>query len=188
MTYAVLNYTRKGSVLNSISTGIMTMSYTEDENKISIENATPTEEMILDIGTIKNKVSYKYRLRLWLSKDYSTTSESKSFSLKVNVYGKNGTITRITSPKKESAAEKIVNLAKTDKTNLAYDETVDNNLRYIGANPNNYVSFNVELWRIIGVMNNIDDGTGTKETRGKLVKDGYVYIGIALDSSDEEWK
>ena len=31
--------------------------------------------------------------------------------------------------------------------------------RYIGANPNNYVKFNDELWRIIGVFG-VDDGTG----------------------------
>ena len=43
---------------------------------------------------------------------------------------------------------------------LAYDGTSDNNLRYIGATPCNYVKFNCdntgnncETWRIIGVMN-----------------------------------
>ena len=46
---------------------------------------------------------------------------------------------------------------------LAYDETADNNLRYIGADPDNYVYFNCddysnpssstcELWRIIGIF------------------------------------
>ena len=63
----------------------------------------------------------------------------------------------------------IENAEKSDE--LVYDETSDNNLRYIGANPNNYVLFNDELWRIIGVMNNIDDGTGTKETRLKINRD-----------------
>ena len=29
----------------------------------------------------------------------------------------------------------------------------DNNYRYSGSNPNNYVKFNNELWRIIGVIN-----------------------------------
>ena len=62
-----------------------------------------------------------------------------------------------------------------DNTNdLVYDETSDNNLRYIGANPNNYVSFNGELWRIIGVMNNIDNGSGTKETRLKIIRNESI--------------
>ncbi len=38
---------------------------------------------------------------------------------------------------------------------LAYDGTDDNNLRYVGANPCNYVTFNGEEagWRIIGLLN-----------------------------------
>ena len=60
---------------------------------------------------------------------------------------------------------------------LAYDGTVDNNLRYIGPNPNNYVYFNCddynnpsnstcELWRIIGVFNENSHGVSGE----KLVK------------------
>ena len=38
---------------------------------------------------------------------------------------------------------------------LAYDGTSDNNLRYVGSNPCNYVTFNGEKagWRIIGILN-----------------------------------
>ena len=35
---------------------------------------------------------------------------------------------------------------------LKKDNTSDANIRYEGANPNNYVSFNDELWRIIGIF------------------------------------
>jgi len=73
-------------------------------------------------------------------------------------------------------------------SSLAYDETVDNNLRYVGSNPNNYVSFNNELWRIIGVMNNIDDGTGKKETRLKIARNqsigSFAWQG---SSTHNEW-
>ena len=65
-------------------------------------------------------------------------------------------------------------LAKGETEELKFDNTVDNNLRYVGANPNNYVSFNNELWRIIGVFNNIDNGSGTKETRIKLIRDESI--------------
>ena len=70
----------------------------------------------------------------------------------------------------DTAANCLVQNASLNTVELAYDETVDNNLRYIGADPNNYVSFNNELWRIIGVMNNIDDGSGKKETRLKIIR------------------
>ena len=57
---------------------------------------------------------------------------------------------------------------------LAYDGTTDNNLRYVGKNPCNYVEVDNEIWRIIGVMNNIDDGTGKKETRIKLIRNESI--------------
>ena len=37
---------------------------------------------------------------------------------------------------------------------LKKDNTADQNIRYYGSDPNNYVSFNNELWRIIGVFGN----------------------------------
>ncbi len=63
---------------------------------------------------------------------------------------------------------KITQLATTDTTNLATDDY--GNARYIGKNPNNYVSFDGDIWRIIGVMKNIDDGTGNKEDRVKIIR------------------
>ena len=74
----------------------------------------------------------------------------------------------------KNAAECFLENASLNSTELAYDETADNNLRYFGANPNNYVSFNNELWRIIGVMNNIDNGTGKKESRIKIIRDESI--------------
>ena len=81
----------------------------------------------------------------------------------------------------ETGACKILALGENDE--LKFDETSDNNLRYIGANPNNYVSFNDESWRIIGVMNNIDDGTGNKESRLKIVRSESIGE-FSWDSSD----
>lgn len=40
------------------------------------------------------------------------------------------------------------------QNDLKKDNTSDQNIRYYGSNPNNYVSFNNELWRIIGVFGN----------------------------------
>ena len=50
----------------------------------------------------------------------------------------------------------ITNLYKTNNilNNLKKDNTPDQNIRYYGSNPNNYVRFNNELWRIIGVFGN----------------------------------
>ena len=45
--------------------------------------------------------------------------------------------------------------------------------RFIGANPNNYVKFNDELWRIIGVFDT-DDGTGKMEKRLKIIRNESI--------------
>ena len=90
---------------------------------------------------------------------------------KVNITGKgkfdglkitNGTkgnaeVKEITKPTYGiTAVEYITNLYDYDdiSNNLKRDNTKDQNIRYHGSNPNNYVSFNNELWRIIGVFGN----------------------------------
>ena len=60
----------------------------------------------------------------------------------------------------------ITNLDKTSN-GLEVDTTPDQNLRYVGATPNNYISFNNEIWRIIGVFNIYNN---YKEMTEKLVK------------------
>ena len=100
--------------------------------------------------------------------------------------------------------EKITTLATTDTTNFATDDA-DNNIRYIGANPNNYVYFNCsdynnqsdstcEKWRIIGVFKNVTKEDGTKEDLVKIVKDDrfsntsfywdYKKNGVGTSTSD----
>ena len=52
------------------------------------------------------------------------------------------------------AVEYITNLLEYDGEGLKIDNTSDANIRYYGSNPNNYLKFNNELWRIIGVFGN----------------------------------
>ena len=69
--------------------------------------------------------------------------------------------------------------ALADSINLANDTTDDNNVRYIGDAPNNYIDIgdkdsegNPILWRIIGVMNkitNLDNG-GRQESLLKIIR------------------
>ena len=65
-----------------------------------------------------------------------------------------------------SATDVIEDTYEENQDMLAYDNTVDNNLRYIGRDPNNYVLFNNELWRIIGVFNENSHGISGE----KLIK------------------
>jgi len=87
------------------------------------------------------------------------------------------------------ASEYIMNLAKTNTSELRIDThaaTGNQNFdvteyRYWGSNPKNYVEFNNEMWRIIGVFD-VDDGKGNIEKRVKIIKN--VSIGeLSWDKS-----
>ena len=87
----------------------------------------------------------------------------------------------------ENAVTKIRNLGPTTDE-LLTDATTDNNLRYVGSNPNNYVEFNGELWRIIGVMNNVKTSTGTTTTLLKIKRAevlGYYSWDTTVGSSTD---
>ena len=60
--------------------------------------------------------------------------------------------------------------------------------RYIGDDPNNYVTFNGnELWRIIGVFD-VEDGNGNREKRIKIVRNGSLSNNMEWDQSlENEW-
>ena len=70
---------------------------------------------------------------------------------------------------------------------LERDTTSDANIRYVGANPNNYVEFNGEAWRIIGVF-----GSNLKLVRDDILTE-YSFDnkttaqGIEKDYGTNDW-
>ena len=86
----------------------------------------------------------------------SITGKGKFDGLKItNGTKENAEVKEITKPTYGmKAVEYITNLLEYDGEGLKKDNTSDQNIRYYGANPNNYVSFNNELWRIIGIFGN----------------------------------
>ena len=73
------------------------------------------------------------------------------------------------------------------KNGLEEDKTTDKNLRYVGASPKNYLKFNNETWRIVGVFNNItsidEKGKEKKESLVKIVRNDSLG-NYSWDSSD----
>jgi hypothetical protein len=93
---------------------------------------------------------------------------NKSFVSKVNIVASLGKFNPL-------LATTITDLARTDTTNLVYDDgTIDHNTRYIGANPNNYLCFDRNCtngkWRVIGVMNNIETEERGTQSLVKIIK------------------
>ena len=106
----------------------------------------------------------------------SITGRGKFDGLKItNGTKENAEVKEITKPTYGmKATEYITNLLEYDGEGLKIDNTSDQNIRYYGSDPNNYVSFNNELWRIIGVFGN-NVKLVRKDSLGSLV----------WDSSDE---
>ena len=180
VTYTVSLESLKGTTLASDYLKIM-VNNNEPQllnglTTTDVVNTTSIESRVLDTGTLFKNNTKEYSIRLWI--DYNTTlddlnNETKVLKSKIIIKG-------VPSNEKESLANHVTSLSKTDTVNLATDD-VDNNVRYIGADPSNYVYFNCsdytnptadtcELWRIIGVFNNVTESDGSKENLVKIIR------------------
>ena len=128
-------------------------------------------------------------------KDESITLsyDSATKGLSVSPMTKKGTKCYLYFEEKSGASDIIEDAYEENQGMLAYDNTADNNLRYIGANPNNYVYFNCddynnpssstcELWRIIGIFNENSHGI-SGEKLVKLIRSDSLG-NIAWDSAN----
>ena len=150
----------------------------------------------LTTGYLNAKESKTYTLRLWLDENVDMNTkgvQNAKFSSKVvvtasyieAVEGKD--VLSYIKKNADSSSDGVYTVPGISSDSctytLAYDGTDDNNLRYVGSNPCNYVKIDNEIWRIIGLMNNIDDGTGKKETRVKLIRNESIGA-YSWDSSE----
>ena len=133
----------------------------------------------------------------------SITGKGKFDGLKItNGTKENAEVKEITKPTYGmKATEYITNLLEYDGEGLKKDNTPDQNIRYYGSNPDNYVRFNNELWRIIGVFGNnvklvrseslgslswdssdstINNGNGINQWGKSTYEDGSLYEGADL--------
>ena len=164
----VLNFTRaKYRVTQSIPLVNGTINYTLPDiqivglyiNGVEAEELDSTKSYTLD--TTQSTCTYKDGTaidNLTLSYD----SDTKTFT--IAPYTTKGTKCTLYFDEEPTAADTIEDLYPNNQDMLAYDNY--DNLRYIGADPNNYVLFNDELWRIIGVFSEDTHGASGQ----KLIK------------------
>ena len=143
------------------------------------------ENLVFDHGTCDNGASIIWDSETWAPLVKNLSKSKTKCSLYFDV----------ATP----IVDYITNLAKTDNANLMYDGkdslgeelgTDDNNLRYVGASPNNYIDIGDRdgdgktiLWRIIGVMNNIMNlEDGKQESLIKIMRSDSIGK-YSLDSS-----
>ena len=179
---------------------LMTPETYNEETSSNNFTGRPSGEMSLYTSSMNSSESNNYRLRMYVDESYNPQGDGGGlqFAVQINVYGKDGEKPVL------SAVDTL--LAKVNAEDLDYNSATDEqkkemwtfthpeteqtetltDYRYIGSNPNNYVTFNNELWRIIGVFS-VDDGTGNVEERLKLIKDESIG-NMAWDSNNtNDW-
>ena len=107
----------------------------------------------------------------WNNEEWGIDIRNATQKVKCSIYFVKGTVFQM--------------LGKTIASTEVATDDPDNNIRYIGADPNNYVYFNCsdysnqtadtcEKWRIIGVFNNITKEDGTKENLVKIIRNESI--------------
>ena len=136
--------------------------------------------------------THTYRLRVWLKSDinmskYTVKQEIDDSKTNISLTGCTFKFkVNVSTVEQETGADTLIKLTNNQNDSGLYTIThpADSTLqigatesiteyRYRGASPKNYVTFNNETWRIIGVFP-VDDGTGKIESRIKLIKDQSI--------------
>ena len=166
---------------------LMTPETYNEETSSNNFTGRPSGEMSLYTSSMNGSESNRYRLRMYVAEEYNPQGDGGGlqFAVQINVYGKDGEKPVL------SAVDTL--LAKVNPEDLDYNSATDEqkkemwtfthpeteqtealtDYRYIGSDPNNYVTFNDETWRIIGVFT-VDDGTGNVEERLKLIRNESI--------------
>ena len=164
-------------------------------------------------GVVNNGEEVTYNLYLWIDDIAGNEVEGQSFEASINVINAAtesndigeayGSAVAKCGAEGKDAVTCMKESANLDTINLAYDGkeslgeelgTDDNNLRYIGSNPNNYIDIGDRdaegqpiLWRIIGVMNNITslDNGEHQESLLKIMRSDSIG-GYSWDTSTSD--
>ena len=175
------NSSYTGTILNEkyIKVGLL-----KNNSKEIIVNLKDVNRLI-DKVTLDVEDTVNYKLRLWL--DFGDLEDEAKealvgqkifLALKINgIQNVNkiptgaDTLIKLTNNKDNSGLYTITH-AKDSTLQIGTNEDITE-YRYRGASPKNYVTFNNEVWRILGVFPT-DDGTGNIENRIKLIKDQSI--------------
>jgi len=145
---------QKGEKVEEVTSKKLISELEEKENKKVLEKST------IEVGE-----TIAFTITIWIDETKGEDEVGNLVSLKLDVVG---------SVYEDNTLVGYIKSIADNNDNLAYDGTEDNNLRYIGANPNNYVKFNNEIWRIIGVMNNITDSEGNVGSHIKIIRNESI--------------
>ncbi len=112
-------------------------------------------------GGLASGKSSSFEFRMWIDELGTVdNAQNKVIKAKISVVSSSGSLPAY------AYIENLLNYNDTELNNSDFD----NNVRYVGSNPDNYVNFNDELWRIIGVFDTKDSESYESKKRIKLVR------------------
>ena len=177
-----LAYTFDLKILSTTTSNAINPAYI----KVKLDDNSPVTLSNLSEGIIGSDLilnpseSVTMSVRIWLSIDTPNTEIGKNFSAKIVTDGIGSEYVEPTG------ADYIESLLVSSPETMNNDDT-DDNVRYMGANPNNYVLFNNELWRVIGVFNVKSSVNGELEKRLKIIRNESLGK-MAWDDGDvNDW-
>ena len=110
-------------------------------------------------------IGYKNNKQITLEESGGTCTNNKWKIFYVGMPDK----IQIKFKKKPTSSDYLASIDK-ESNGLEIDDTNDQNLRYVGATPKNYISFNNELWRIVGVFNVYNNDIKKTEKLIKIIR------------------
>ena len=197
---------KEGKVVNNFETN-KGQTIESFKNKY-IEGLIDSYAIYQDILTTSNK-THHYTLIAWIDESYilpiknetTTTKQTnkETYKFKVKVVGVDTPITIEEKSSVTKGTDTLIALTNNQNESGLYTITheADNTLqigatesvteyRYRGSNPKNYVTFNNETWRIIGVFPT-DDGTGKIENRIKIIRNESIGNKFWDTSKSNNW-
>ena len=197
---------KEGKVVNNFETN-KGQTIESFKNKY-VEGLIDSYAIYQDILTTSNK-THHYILIAWIDESYilpiknetTTTKQTnkETYKFKVKVVGVDTPITIEEKSSVTKGTDTLIALTNNQNESGLYTITheADNTLqigatesvteyRYRGSNPKNYVTFNNETWRIIGVFPT-DDGNGNMEYRIKLIRNESIGNKNRDTSKSNNW-
>ena len=188
------NSSYTGTILNEKYIKVGLLKNNSEEIIVNLKDVNRLiDKVTLDVEDIVN-----YKLRLWL--DFGDLEDEAKealvgqkifLALKINgIQNVNkvptgaDTLIKLTDNKDNSGLYTITH-AKDSTLQIGTTEDITE-YRYRGASPKNYVTFNNEVWRILGVFPT-DDGTGNIENRIKIVRKDSIGTKYWDTSGSNKW-
>jgi len=183
----------------------MSLTKENQEEVLLLSQTIVDGKKVLDLGNIDAGSKYTYNLKMWIDENATKeimgtvfkgqlrieASQVLQTGLAIDQLISKANFTGATYDQSSAVQQKEMfsfsHGAGEQQAGWSEEELTD--YRYVGLNPRNYVIFNDEVWRIVGVFT-VEDESGQKERRLKLVRNellGNYSFNNKGENGENDW-